>query len=120
MGRVFDYLEVVATPQVETFGFKQKVPIYAFKATFYSAEQVIGTADILPNISVDDSNKTVSQYGFRAAPARGGIWLGQGGSERITVSGKDSNACLDGDYAPWSQDTPSLLELCVMKLYKSM
>jgi len=120
MGKAFDSLEVVATPQVETFGLKQEVPIFAFKATFYSANKVIGVADILPNISVDNTNNTVSYYGFRATPARGGIWLGEAGNEMITVSERDSSACLDGDYAPWSQDTPSLLEICIMKLYKSM
>jgi hypothetical protein len=120
MGSVFDVFTIVAVPTDSVQLDSGPSVIYSFRVSFYLAKELLGEADVVPNTTSTSATKNMPFNAYRAAPAPGQSWLGERGQETITVKKADFEACLDGRYVPWSQQVPSLLELAIMKLYKSL
>lgn len=80
-------------------------------------ENKVGQIDVEPNTyHIDPSKTLVSYHAFRAKPAIGTTWVGEGGEGEMTVTEADAEACLDGVYAPWSIALPQRIELCMYRM----
>ena len=88
--------------------------LFTYQATFYGVNnQVLGVADVFPNLFYIGNEKNVDFVSYRARPAVGGVWIGEGGKGRMMVEEEDAQNCLNGVFCPWNTDVCSLLELCL-------
>lgn len=120
MGKTIGAIELRGNRIRETInGIKPVNDMFTYRATFYGSEitndnpnPIIGYADILPNIVfLSDQQNELDFRGFRAVPSTGLEWMNE-----ILVTKLDSEACLNGDFAPWSPDIPALLETLIYEL----
>lgn len=92
--------------------------MYTFRVQFFGESgNLIGQADVLPNVNLNNTRTVVTHDNYRASPAVNSTWINSLDGSSIVVTEKHAKACLDGEFAPWSPDIPSTIEIIAYKMH---